>query len=360
MGRMAVSAHIAAVVCAAPDEGVPPEWRRAFDGLGVKTTRTLATATPSAGALAKAARDQGLDHLCVLNADADGVRLSLYRALPGGHGELLTAALGAAPADAPSTSLTSALALRLDLLWTAPLGSGAWVPAPPPKPLPPLPPEVALDLASPPRAPWPELPVIDLPTPVTARVERDIPPQSGYELSVDTEPAPVEPDPVEDSRGVRLGPQVTGGSAQPWLALGVVAGVDFGAFGGSVPLTPALLVSAAPFWLTSSGPTAGPLKLALSPLARYAPPAWTVDAALGAHADLWLRLPSDAGQGPTATLTLGPAARVGWTPSALGGVRLCGTAELTFSAGRIGADAPAGAAAPERWTLALDASWPIP
>jgi hypothetical protein len=70
---MAVSAHIAAVVCAAPEEGVPPEWRRAFDGLGVQITRTLATANPSAGALAKAARDRGLDHLCVLNADADGV-----------------------------------------------------------------------------------------------------------------------------------------------------------------------------------------------------------------------------------------------------------------------------------------------
>jgi len=357
---MAVSFHVAAVVCVAPAESVPPDWRHAFEALGVAVTRALDDAQQSPGALAKAARDRGLDQLCVLDADADGVRLSLYRALPGGHGELLTAALGDAPADASSASLTSALALRLELLLTSPLGSGAWVPAPPPKPLPPLPADVSLDLASPARAPWPELPVVDLPTPVTARVAGEAPPPSGYELTVDTEAPTVGAPAQPEERAVYAGLQLTGEPRQAWLALGVAAELRLSPLGAVVPVAPTLAMSASPLWLAPDGLAAGPLKLTLSPLARAAPPGWGVDLALGAQVDLWLRLPSAAGEGPAATLTVGPAARIGWTPDALGGARWCVTAQRALPSGGVGALTPDAARAPGPWTLALDVGWPIP
>jgi len=365
MPAMAMSFHVATVICVAPTEAVPSNWRQAFEALGVTVTRALVTAAQSPGILAKLARDRGLNQLCILDADPDGVRLSLYRALPGGHGELLTATMGDAPAGAPPESLTSALALRLELLVTTPQGSGAWVPAPPPKPLPPLPADVALDLTSPTRVPWPELPVVELPTPLTARDASEAPATTDYELTVDyaDTPAPPLDAPPKPEAGVvdaYAGLQVTGDPGARWLALGLAVDLRFSPLGRAVPLAPALVAGASPLWLGDRGPAVGPLKVSLSPLVRALHAEMGFDWAVGAQADLWLRRLSAADEGPNATLTVGPSARIGWAPGALGGARWCASAHLALPSGGLGGVAAPGALRPGDWAWSLDAGWPLP
>jgi hypothetical protein len=159
-------------------------WSAALRALGVPLIGVRSESFASVEAFVAAARARALTPVCGLRAQPEGATLWLYRSRPGGHGELLEAALGSPPPDAGDASLVLALRLRLEMLSESLPGTGHFIPVQRPPAPAPLPPEAGLDFAPPPLTPWPERPAADLPTPVSERAAGGRP-SSAYEVTVE-------------------------------------------------------------------------------------------------------------------------------------------------------------------------------